>query len=69
MPDWQSKTLVAIHPGASVPYKLWSQANFARLVSQLQDSGYQVVWVGAGEMDAQIIRATPGRSRQTKRSI
>ena len=61
MPDWQSKTLVAIHPGASVPYKLWSQAYFARLVSQLQDSGYQVVWVGAGEMDAQIIRATTGQ--------
>jgi len=57
MPDWQSKTLVAIHPGASVPYKLWSQAYFAQLVGQLQDSGYQVVWVGAGEMDAQIIHA------------
>ncbi len=61
MPNWQSKTLVAIHPGASVPYKLWSQAHFARLVSQLQDSGYQVVWVGAGEMDAQIIRAITGQ--------
>ena len=61
VPDWQSKTLVAIHPGASVPYKLWSQAYFARLVCQLQDSGYQVLWVGAGEMDAQIIRAITGQ--------
>ena len=57
VPEWQTISLVAIHPGASVPYKLWSQAYFAGLVSQLQDSGYQVVWVGAGEMDAQIIRA------------
>ena len=57
VPEWQTNSLVAIHPGASVPYKLWSQAYFAGLVSQLQDSGYQVIWVGAGEMDAQIIRA------------
>ena len=41
-------TSFAVHPGASVPYKLWSQAYFARLVCQLQDSGYQVLWVGAG---------------------
>ena len=61
IPDRQSKMLAAIHPGASVPYKLWSQAHFARLVSLLQDSGYQVVWVGAGEMDAQIIRAINGQ--------
>ncbi|HBW83476.1 MAG TPA: hypothetical protein DEF79_05490 [Gammaproteobacteria bacterium] len=57
VPDWQNKALVAIHPGASVSYKLWSQENFAQLASQLQKSGFQVVWVGAGDMDAQIITA------------
>ena len=57
VPDRENKALVAIHPGASVLYKLWSQAYFARLASYLQESGFQVVWVGAGDRDAQIIAA------------
>ncbi len=51
------KPLVAIHPGASVPYKLWSQDYFVELVSKLDDAGYQVIWVGAGDMDSAIIEA------------
>jgi ADP-heptose:LPS heptosyltransferase len=49
------KPLVAIHPGASVDYKLWPRAYFATLVGLLEASGYQPVWVGAGSMDANII--------------
>ena len=53
----REKPLVAIHPGASVPYKLWSQDYFVELVSELRDRGLEVVWVGAGEMDSRIIEA------------
>lgn len=60
------KPLVAIHPGASVPYKLWSQDYFVELVRGLEEEGLQVVWVGAGEMDQGIIEAIEGKlDRQT----
>ncbi len=55
------KPLVAIHPGASVPYKLWPQDYFVELVSGLDSRGLQVVWVGAGEMDLSIIEAIEGK--------
>lgn len=51
------KELVAIHPGASVSYKLWSREYFAELVTLLHEAGLQVVWVGAGDSDAEIIDA------------
>jgi len=53
--DVRSRRLIAIHPGASVAYKLWPQASFVELVSKLEQAGYQIVWVGAGESDAGII--------------
>ena len=55
------KGLVAIHPGASVSYKLWSQEYFAELVTLLHEAGLQVVWVGAGDSDAEIIDAVTAR--------
>ncbi|MBL6745635.1 MAG: glycosyltransferase family 9 protein [Pseudomonadales bacterium] len=51
------KNLVAVHPGASVSYKLWPGEYFAELVTLLHEAGLQVVWVGAGENDAEIIDA------------
>jgi len=53
--DIAERRLIAIHPGASVAYKLWPQDFFVELVSNLEQSGYQVVWVGAGDSDASII--------------
>lgn len=47
---------VAIHAGASVPYKLWSRDSFRRLARLLEARGYRITWVGAGEMDREIIR-------------
>lgn len=54
--DWDtSRPLVAIHPGASVSYKLWPRSHFAELVKLLDARGCQVVWVGAGSLDSEII--------------
>ncbi len=54
--DWdQSRPLVAIHPGASVPYKLWPRSHFVELVKLLDGKGCQIAWVGAGSMDCEII--------------
>jgi ADP-heptose:LPS heptosyltransferase len=50
-----SKPLVAIHPGASVSYKLWPRPHFVELVRLLDARGCQIVWVGAGDLDAEII--------------
>ncbi len=47
--------LAVIHAGASVRYKLWPGAHFARLVEGLHSAGLQVVWVGAGKFDAEVI--------------
>ena len=55
-----SKQLVAIHPGASVSYKLWPEASFVVLIENLEQAGYQVVWVGAGDNDASIIDSIMG---------
>jgi len=52
---------VAIHPGASVEYKLWPEDYFVGLVKRLGEQGLRVVWVGAGEMDATIIAAIRAR--------
>ena len=52
-----ARKLLAIHPGASVSYKLWPRNNFVILVEQLEKLGYQVIWVGAGESDREIIYA------------
>jgi len=49
------RALVAIHPGASVAYKLWPRSHFVDLVKQLHEKGCQVVWVGAGTMDNDIV--------------
>jgi len=51
----RGKPLVAIHPGASVTYKLWPEEHFVALVGGLEARGWQVVWVGAGELDRDII--------------
>lgn len=55
------RPLIAIHPGASVTYKLWSQDYFVELIAMLEAAGYQVVWVGAGDLDAGIIDAVMAR--------
>lgn len=52
-----NKSLVAIHPGASVSYKLWPRDYFVELVRGLEARDYQVLWVGAGQMDQDIIDA------------
>jgi len=46
---------VAIHPGASVAYKLWPPDYFADLVRGLENAGCRVIWVGAGAMDRDVI--------------
>ncbi len=49
--------LVAIHPGASGPYKVWPPEFFAELIDRLQNgSGWQVVLCGT-EFDREIITA------------
>ena len=54
--DWDgNRPLVAIHPGASVSYKLWPRSQFVELVKQLESKGCQVAWVGAGDSDSEII--------------
>ena len=54
--EWDlSRPLVAIHPGASVSYKLWPRSHFVELVKLLHGKGCQVAWVGAGKMDCEII--------------
>jgi heptosyltransferase-3 len=55
------RPLVAIHPGASVSYKLWPEEHFVALVHGLENAGWQVVWVGAGDMDQGIIKAVMTR--------
>ncbi len=47
--------LAIVHPGASVAYKLWPQEHFVELAQSLSALGYQVVWIGAGRVDAGII--------------
>lgn len=49
------KRIIAIHAGASVAYKLWPTDYFVNLVAGLEQAGWQVVWVGAGESDRRII--------------
>ena len=53
--------LIAIHPGASVDYKLWPRSSFVELAQRLNQAGYQIVWVGAGDSDAAIIAAIQAR--------
>ncbi len=50
-----TRPLVAIHPGASVSYKLWPGRHFAELAQGLHEAGYQPVWVGAGPFDTDVI--------------
>ena len=49
------RPLVAIHPGASVSYKLWPRPHFAALARELTRRGCRIVWVGAGNSDSAII--------------
>lgn len=50
-----SRPLAVIHPGASVSYKLWPREHFVQLVPRLTELGYQVAWVGAGQLDSETI--------------
>lgn len=52
---------IAIHPGASVSYKLWPEDYFVSLVQELESLGYAVVWVGAGSLDQGIIERVMAR--------
>ena len=60
--DPKARPCVAIHPGASVEYKLWSRDYFIRLQALLEEAGLQVLWVGAGTMDTAIIADIQERS-------
>ena len=53
--DNVKRPLAVIHPGASVRYKLWPKEHFTRLAQGLCEAGLQVVWIGAGQFDADII--------------
>ena len=55
------RPLVAIHPGASVSYKLWPRAHFVELGKWLTARGCQLAWVGAGAMDMDIIEDISAR--------
>ena len=59
------RPLAVIHPGASVSYKLWPRAHFARLVTGLFDAGLQPVWIGAGQFDAEVIAGIEGELAQS----
>lgn len=53
--DLNHSRLAVIHPAASKTYKLWPQQYFVQLARRLSDTGYQVVWIGSGDFDAEII--------------
>jgi heptosyltransferase-3 len=59
---------IAIHPGASVSYKLWPEDYFVSLVSELEALGYEVVWVGAGSLDQGIIDRVMARLPNSRAS-
>ena len=50
-----SRSLVAIHPGASAAYKLWPRNHFVELAKELSRFECRIVWVGAGDLDSEII--------------
>lgn len=54
LPD-EGQPVIAIHPGASVSYKLWPEEYFVTLIAALEARGYAIVWVGAGDLDRDII--------------
>lgn len=59
--DGRAGRRIAIHPGASVSYKLWSEDYFVTLVRLLEEQGFAIVWVGAGAMDQGIIERVMAR--------
>lgn len=65
-PAADGRPMIAIHPGASVSYKLWPQDYFVELVAMLEEAGFQVIWVGAGDMDAGIIDAVMAKLPQSQ---
>ena len=48
------KPLVVIHPGAGKEYKLWPIAHWQQLIKQLEQTGKQVLLIGAGVDKQQI---------------
>ena len=57
LPDNNTGGLVAVHPGASGPYKVWPPEYYARLIDHLQkDFGFRVLLCGT-EFDREIIEA------------
>ena len=47
------RPLLLIHAGASKAYKQWPVAHFTQVTAMAIDAGYQVVLIGAGQIDQQ----------------
>jgi ADP-heptose:LPS heptosyltransferase len=47
------RPLLLLHAGASKAYKQWPVAHFAHVAGMAIDAGYQVVLIGAGQIDQQ----------------
>lgn len=47
------RPLLLVHAGASKSYKQWPVAHFAQVAAMAIDSGFQVVLLGAGQIDQQ----------------
>jgi ADP-heptose:LPS heptosyltransferase len=48
--------LVAVHPGATGPYKIWPPERFAALIDRLQTSGLARVMLCGSDFDREVVR-------------
>jgi heptosyltransferase-2 len=59
----QKVPLVAVHPGATGPYKIWPPERFAALIDQLQTSGLARVLLCGSDFDREVIQRVRERLR------
>ena len=48
--------LVAVHPGATGPYKIWPPERFAALIDRLQTAGLARVMLCGSDFDREVVR-------------
>ncbi len=60
---------VCIHAGATKDYKTWPGENYSRTADWLAAQGYQVIFIGAGTSDQQIIEEISQNCQQTHMSL
>ncbi len=54
LPD---RGFVAVHPGASGPYRIWPPASYARVIDGLQEESRLPVLLCGGEFDREVVEA------------